>query len=844
MRTILILLHLFCSMGLFAQSLQVSYFDLKNGLPSKECHDIHQCRNGLIFIATDEGIASFDGHKFSQIILDNEEPNIGVYKIFEIEDELWFTTSSNKLYYLKNSDFPNYKIRAYRFNTLLSNSAQSNVIKVIKKTNDELYVSFDEEVGYLKINSKGMLTNEIISDQDKQTPAELFAINVLLKNDDFPFYYANRSDYKQTNSNFKLSFDRENTKYYRLSKRKDELLIITGPKLHYYRAQKLIYTVELHSTGINCGFTQSGNIWVGTKFNGLYLINKQSRQSQHLLQNLSVTDYIEDMDGNHWFTTLEKGLLKVENLELRVYFTNQNVEPVNLSIIAQDEIVVDFMNGTSYQLPELKMKFNFDTPHQILFREYHSNGNLSKILFNNSYVSELNTNSSLSHYIQKLADNINAPPLMIGKRNAIIFLNNTEFKRVFFDDKVVDAEWKNDSLIWVACSDKVYEYNARNQSSRLLFKEIKGTIVDLDFIDAQSFICITKSSGIFFYSRNNLSKFISKYKAKYYEVFVESSNHFWIGTNSGIVEIDKSNQRIQSMRHVFSTNNEQNLVKDLVVLKNELWFCSDSKIYSIPKSSLKQENNALVRAYIKSIKIDNNLISKQTALKSSSKDLQLVLDYIYFGKKEVSFRYKLIGIHTQWVDMPSNSLSISNLSPGKYSIEIETLLDNEVQSKIVHFDFEIPFPWYRETWFYMLLLILIVAAIILSIKLKLIHHMSKKWNNLKSFVKRKLLEPKFTFTIRMDGQQKLINSEEVLFLKTDGNYIEIQTATKKFIYRGSMASLLEKIPDNSSYIQVHRSFAIRKDKVTSKSKKRLLVENHEIPVGVSYQNKIFNEINF
>ena len=41
-----------------------SQFTVQNGLPSNECHDIIQDNEGYIWVATDSGVARFDGSEF------------------------------------------------------------------------------------------------------------------------------------------------------------------------------------------------------------------------------------------------------------------------------------------------------------------------------------------------------------------------------------------------------------------------------------------------------------------------------------------------------------------------------------------------------------------------------------------------------------------------------------------------------------------------------------------------------------------------------------------------------------------------------------------------------------
>lgn len=90
-----------------------------------------------------------------------------------------------------------------------------------------------------------------------------------------------------------------------------------------------------------------------------------------------------------------------------------------------------------------------------------------------------------------------------------------------------------------------------------------------------------------------------------------------------------------------------------------------------------------------------------------------------------------------------------------------------------------------------------------------------------------------TLTIK-DGYDLItINHEDILFVKSDNNYIDIQTTSKKISVRKSLEGFLEEIV-NLNFIRVHRSYAINKTKIQKKTNKSVFIDNHEIPISKNY----------
>lgn len=78
-----------------------------------------------------------------------------------------------------------------------------------------------------------------------------------------------------------------------------------------------------------------------------------------------------------------------------------------------------------------------------------------------------------------------------------------------------------------------------------------------------------------------------------------------------------------------------------------------------------------------------------------------------------------------------------------------------------------------------------------------------------------------------------INHDAILFVKSDNNYIDIQTTSKKHSVRQSLEAFLEEIA-NPNFIRVHRSYIVNSSKIQKKTNSSLFIENQEIPFSKMY----------
>lgn len=81
--------------------------------------------------------------------------------------------------------------------------------------------------------------------------------------------------------------------------------------------------------------------------------------------------------------------------------------------------------------------------------------------------------------------------------------------------------------------------------------------------------------------------------------------------------------------------------------------------------------------------------------------------------------------------------------------------------------------------------------------------------------------------------------EEIMYIQAIGAYSKIFTPDSNFIVHDSIAHLERRLPQNK-FIRIHKSYLIGLDHLTGLEKKTVLVEDTKIPIGVTYQKKLYD----
>ena len=97
------------------------------------------------------------------------------------------------------------------------------------------------------------------------------------------------------------------------------------------------------------------------------------------------------------------------------------------------------------------------------------------------------------------------------------------------------------------------------------------------------------------------------------------------------------------------------------------------------------------------------------------------------------------------------------------------------------------------------------------------------------------------FIIKGLYKDELVKKEDIIYIKADGNYIDLVSSKKEFPMKTSLKKIQFSLP--KSFIRVHRSFIINLDFFEVKDMKDNTIvssENHVIPTSKQYLSLIHN----
>lgn len=92
------------------------------------------------------------------------------------------------------------------------------------------------------------------------------------------------------------------------------------------------------------------------------------------------------------------------------------------------------------------------------------------------------------------------------------------------------------------------------------------------------------------------------------------------------------------------------------------------------------------------------------------------------------------------------------------------------------------------------------------------------------------------FFVKSSGQQHRINFNEILYIESIKDYVNIRTAGEEYIVLDTLKSMENQLSER--FVRIHKSFIINLDKVKSIGAKKLMLSEQEIPIGDSYRSNL------
>ncbi len=733
-----------------AQQLKYTAFTVRDGLPSNNVYRCIEDNSGFLWVATDAGIARFDGKRFQVFTTMQGLPDNDVLEVIkENSGRLWVNCfKQNPAYF---DEVKNRFINSKEDSSLKVPEGTHLMSSYVLKEGGVLYVN--ENGTFVFRNKKiiayhGSIRSNLVFCENKDgTQLKFgqlfdFELNTLQNK-----VYRNRGDEVIDSivlhvsrdlvpSTLKIAVD-EGKLYTFYPSRKICLVYDNFKTQPMGFSQDSIFTPEPFS---NFGFTTNYLFVLG--YSGkMYVFDKNTLKMKMTISgNYLPNSIFIDSKENLWVSTFDKGLLLFKKtligaMEIPYDFKNTIFLSVarkpDGAILAGNSFgeIVE-INGNSreiYRLPEQKKEFRI---RKILFSQ-NKTFTFSEGGIYVNYKRKLDNPPKNLFYPAKTAINYNDSIAIFGLMGGLIKLNTitekvshlgNNFKRITAITRTVDG------FIYFGSTDGLYKYDyAKNlntslaQSNPLLSQRITALCTTTDSLlwlaTHSNGVVIIKNDKVLF-QLNEKNGIISN---AILSISAAQAGKVWIGTGQGISVLtyklvaDDVIYSIQNLSVIDGlTNNSMN---EMLYQNDSIYAATGNGISVIPANISIPTFNIPVALIRISVNQRDTALSAYYKLRYDQQNIQMQFAGIELSGHFKNLQYSL-DENGKWTNLDENTLTVQ-LNSGTHIVQVRAVdVNGNISDKILKIGFDIATPFWNAIWFWAAIAIILQSIVIYLINLR------------------------------------------------------------------------------------------------------------------------------
>lgn len=789
---------------------QNSIYPFKNytsddGLPSNECHRILQDKKGYIWIATDRGLCRYDGYTFKQYGRSQGLTDVTVMNMQLDKDEnIWMTTNSKNVFiYNANTD----SIAPYKYGHLLEKYKKySNLLCDFYVDQDlTLYLNFwglplikIDYSGTLVINFDKVSTNyikaieienrlflnfvsidsnfihksfhEIKKNGSKITSVGFLDIeNEILTNLRYNnkssingFAYSYKSNLGTLLSFFDASYVFKNNKL--LKYNFETIRSILSTPMGYIGLNATRKDVSLYSSlediadnksiskiieGIDPAHVfldRDGDVWLATLNQGVFIINLNNLKLIESTKSKKITSLVHDDKKNLIFIEDKKSIKSIDLILNKTEVLAKNQSELNMllfdsiekSIIIASERSYILKNGTNHYLKHTYRDFKEPTTSmKNIYKDdlFHLIGMHTSNLLNYKNKTSIYQAPPVYQHPKKIRINTATSypdsSLILGTNDGLYQFENNQFEKFEVCTNLLNIRI-NDIKKY---GDIYYLATMGN-----------GLIV---WDGLEHFYQITARDGLV---SDNLERLHIDQKGKIYAC-----------TYNGLSILkQKSDKNYKIDNYSISNGLPSNEVNEVTTIGDQIYVATSKGIAVISglRPVAKSHKPLIVKTTINGDAIA--LQSKSLSYKQNNINIEfLTIDYNLEGK--ILYRYKIND--QEWQATSSTQLSLVDLAPGKYFIDIQSMNNDSKWSESTTITFIVRKPFWQTWYFRSSVLGLFLLIIFRNFKLYILRLKEKtiiqdKINNLQRSALQAQMNPHFIFNCLNSIQNYIMRNDK------------------------------------------------------------------------------------
>jgi len=816
--TLLFLFLLFLAFNCPAQQLKYKAFTVNNGLPSNHVYRCVEDDKGFLWVATDAGVARFDGRHFQVFTTQQGLPDNEVLSVVKENDgTIWVNCFKQSPSY-----FDEEKNR-------FINAAEDSELAKVQVGTALMYLYCLKEGGVLFSNENGTFvfrnrklvtypwwerTNFIIKELPDGSvirwgnflmtpPQKINTAKLIITKDDVAVDSVTLNG-PLVNGNAMLALN--NGAVYNFYIAHDTCFVYRDINASPLRYKKDSIILPEH-----CFFFNTTNKWIVFYANSgvMYVYDENTLQLVTKLEGDYFANALyHDKRGNIWICSIDKGLLLYETNKFKYVpmpygFTHTNF----LSIARKPDgaLLAGNFYGEVLEAKGTQVKINYTA--------YRTKGvaRVRKIVVSQGkvftfsemgifrdYAIPLSSTGAFFLYAKTalalndsivIIGNVGKPQKLNTITDSVVTLNQPSLRLTGI------ANEKNNSVIYLGSTNGLFKFNYPGGTivqlpgnDPLLTERITGLTISSDGL----LWVATASKGVLVVKNEKVIANITEKTGLINEaargITAAGPGQVWLGTSAGISVI---NYTYNGGKLNYTTRNitvndglTNNVINEMLYDNDTVYATTADGISIIPARFTLPKFDIPVHLVRVSINQHDTVIATRYKLAYKQHNIQIQLAGVELSGHFKNLQYTLDG-NKNWITLPENILTLQ-LNSGNHVVEVRAVdVNGNVSDKVLSVVFDIETPFWKNPWFW-----IVVGVVLQALALVIINRWLKQKREER--LAREIASVQ-TAALEQQAFTSLMNPH-FLFnaLNSIQHYINVQDRKNANRYLSDFASLIRK----------------------------------------------------
>ncbi len=760
-----------------------------NGLPSNTVYSVTADHKGYLWFGTSKGATQFDGVNLKNFTVGDGLNDNNVFEIVEDDSlSIWFRTFLPGLSKFEGNTPKMLPTSPKVYKEHLGNSfatgiqANGNNIEVFGNSK---ILHINKQTGTVeKVITLGKdLGKELLHSFDFHTNQQLNRINIYpteihhLYPDETGEPFASKT-WVLIKSKFS---DRTDTRGNALRASNGDIFFFIRSSVLVIRDDQIIQTLNTGSDLISMAENPSGGIhfnYFGKGSIEYHDVNGTYQPVREYLKGKSVTAFCSDHEGGYWFSTYSSGVFYLSNPEIIQFSTKDGLSSNSITNILYDTrsdssssklwIGYGFGKVQGVDFSEGKIKVTTQLDYYKPIRETDLSEKGSEPYFTSDIIQTQNGDiyySTTQNRLNKVVGNdvesihygsgktltgfrcitsMNDSELWVGTRTGIARISNEhEIDTSIFLNVRTNAIKADSYIVWIGTYRGLMRFDTALHSIPILETDLHIRITDIKIWKRKVWLA-THGFGVFGLDKNAPEKIIRINKNQglasdiCQALTFDSLGNLWVGTNMGLNKVVFSNDTSMEVTLYAESNGlSSNEIQSLACVNDLLAIGTNQGLSLLPLSDTSYVK-AKPKLNLASVTDENfNFYPTDSlVLPHTTKTIVFEVNKIsYQHPEDRVFYYRISGTDDDWIKSSSSTIRYNNLSSGEYILEIKAPKYNQEYTAIQSIPFSIQTPWWKTTWFKLLVSVWLIGLILCIhyIRLRLIKKRYAQQNQLLLF---------------------------------------------------------------------------------------------------------------